>query len=255
MTFENVKILEIPVFSGSTKDAYAVIMDDIEKNPKQSKCISLIGAHGLVYSKKNSAYKEILKNFYINLPDGMPGVWIGKFKGRKGMERCYGPDLFMELIKATADKNIKHFLCGGKEGVAGELKSVCIEKFNNYNIAGTYTPPFREMNDEEFMKLGEEINSAEANIVWVGISTPKQELFAKRLSDFTKVNFIIAVGAAFDFHTKRIKQAPKAFQKIGLEWFFRLLIEPKRLWKRYAEVVPSFIFFNFTELVKGKFFK
>jgi N-acetylglucosaminyldiphosphoundecaprenol N-acetyl-beta-D-mannosaminyltransferase len=255
MTFDNVKILEIPVFSGSIKDASAVILNDIERNPKESRCISLTGAHGLVYSKKNPGFKETLKSFYINLPDGMPGVWIGKFKGRKKMERCYGPDLFMEVIKSTADKDIKHFLCGGKEGVAAELKEVCIEKFNNPNIAGTYSPPFREMTDEEFAKLGEKINSTGADIVWIGISTPKQELFAKRLSRFTKVHFIITVGAAFDFHTKKIKQAPEIFQKMGLEWFFRLMIEPKRLWKRYAEVVPSFIFFNFAELVKGKFFK
>ncbi len=170
------------------------------------------------------------------------------------MERCYGPDVFKEVIINTAQYSIKHYFCGGKDGVAEELKRVCEKKYNNFNIVGTYSPPFREMTDEELKALAADINNKDTNIVWIGLSTPKQEIFAKRLSEYTNVHFIITVGAAFDFHTGKVKQAPKWIQKAGLEWFFRLMMEPKRLWKRYFEIVPLFIWYNLLEFIKGDFF-
>ena len=254
MSNDTIKILGIPIFAGNIKQAVNIILEDLQ-NEKENKCISLTGAHGLVYSEQSKRYREILQSFYLSLPDGMPCVWIGHLKGRKEIGRCYGPDFFAELMKSTASENINHYLCGGKPGVAEELKNVCKEKFGNDNIAGIYSPPFREMTDDEFLKLGEEISLKEVDIVWIGISTPKQEYFAKRLANYIKVNFIIAVGAAFDFHTNKIRQAPKFIQNLGLEWLFRLIIEPKRLWKRYAVIVPLFIFYNFKEFVSGRFFK
>ena len=254
MLHDKIQILDIPIFAGDITQAVDLVWKDLNKK-KECKCISLTGAHGLVYSQKNKKFKEALKNFYLNLPDGMPGVWVGRFKGRKQMKRCYGPDFFIEMIRGTAGKEINHFLCGGKEGIAEELKDVCEHKFNNKYIVGTYSPPFREMTEEEFVELGKEISSKKTNIVWIGISTPKQEFFAAKLAKYTNVNFIITIGAAFDFHTNKIRQAPAILQKLGLEWFFRLIIEPRRLWKRYAEIVPLFIYFNFKELITGRFFK
>ena len=99
------------------------------------------------------------------------------------------------------------------------------------------------------------INETGANIVWIGLSTPKQELFASRLSEYAKVDYICCVGAAFDFHIGNVRQAKGWIQKIGMEWFFRLLMEPKRLWKRYFEIVPLFIYYNFAELINGILFK
>src|SRR5690606_709595 len=145
------------------------------------------------------------------------------------MERCYGPDFFRETMVATNQKEIKHFFCGGKDGIAEELKKVCETKFANFNVVGTFSPPFREMKDDELKELAAKINALNTNIVWIGLSTPKQEIFAYSLSKFTNVNFICTVGAAFDFHTGKVKQAPSWVQKMGLEWFFRLLMEPKRL--------------------------
>jgi N-acetylglucosaminyldiphosphoundecaprenol N-acetyl-beta-D-mannosaminyltransferase len=184
----------------------------------------------------------------------MPGVWVGKLKGAKKMERCYGPDFFKEVIIASKFRRMNHFFCGGKEGVAKELKRICEEKFENHNIVGIYSPPFRELTDDEMKVLAEDINSKNSDIVWIALSTPKQEIFAYRLSKFTNVHFICTIGAAFDFYTGKIKQAPGWLQLVGLEWLFRLIIEPRRLWKRYFEIVPLFIWYNFLELVKGKFF-
>jgi N-acetylglucosaminyldiphosphoundecaprenol N-acetyl-beta-D-mannosaminyltransferase len=248
------EILDIHIYNNSIPSAIEKILSIINIGEKRNLCISATGAHGIITAKKNNAFKEILNCFYINLPDGMPSVWVGHLKGAKNMERCYGPDFFKETIIATRDKNIKHFFCGGKEGVAEDLKKVCEEKFGNKNIVGTYSPPFRELSDDEIKHLAGTINSSGANIVWIGLSTPKQEIFAYRLSKYSNVNFICTVGAAFDFHTGKVKQAPKLIQKIGMEWFFRLIMEPKRLWKRYFEIVPLFIWYNLIEFINGDFF-
>lgn len=248
------KILDINIFDTKIEKAVKRIME-ICQNGKQNLCISATGAHGIITARKDKKFLDILNSFYINLPDGMPGVWIGRLKGAKEMERCYGPDFFREVIIATKNEKIKHFFCGGKEGVAEELKKNCEEKFGNYNIVGVYSPPFREMADDELKELAEAINKLQTDIVWIGLSTPKQEIFAHRLSKFTNVHFICTVGAAFDFHTGKVKEAPRFVQKIGMEWFFRLVVEPKRLWKRYFEIVPLFIWYNLIEFIKGDFYK
>ena len=158
----------------------------------------------------------------------MPGVWVGRLKGAKQMNRCYGPDFFKQVFQNSAGTSIKHFLCGGQDGVADELKAAVGEKFGNYQVVGTYCPPFREMTDDEFKELAKTINRSGANIVWIGLSTPKQERFARRLAQWANVNFIVTVGAAFDFHTNRVAQAPGWIQNLSLEWLFRLAAETKR---------------------------
>ena len=248
---DSVSILNVKLYSKSISSFISLILSC---NNQKNCIISATGAHGIITAQKNKKFNEILNNFYLNLPDGMPGVWIGRLKGAKKMERCYGPDVFREVMITTSNLPIKHYFCGGKEGIAEELKKVCEEKFNNHNVVGTYSPPFREMKDEELKVLANDINNKETDIVWIGLSTPKQEIFAKRLSSYSNVHFIITVGAAFDFHTGKVKQAPRWVQKAGLEWLFRLIMEPKRLWKRYFEIVPLFIWYNLLEFLKGDFF-
>ncbi|GAB4293338.1 MAG: WecB/TagA/CpsF family glycosyltransferase [Ignavibacteriaceae bacterium] len=251
-----IKVLGTKLFADGLDSAVdRVIKLSLEKGINENYCISATGAHGLVTAKRSAKFREILDQFYMNLPDGMPGVWIGKLKGANQITRCYGPDFFKLTILESANKNIKHFFCGGKQGVAEDLKSFCLKNLKNNNIVGTYSPPFRKMNDAELKNLGDTINRLNTDIVWIGLSTPKQEEFALELKKYTKVKFIITVGAAFDFHTGRIKQAPHFLQKLGLEWFFRLCTEPKRLYKRYLEIVPLFILFNIVELFQFIFNK
>ena len=249
------EVLGIEMYNRTLEEA----IDNIIQEPNKLKsnlCISATGAHGLVYSKKNPKFKKVLSSFFINLPDGMPGVWVGRMKGAKNMSRCYGPDFFKGVMLASAQKKgIKHFLCGGNDGVAEKLKTACEIQFNNNNIVGTFCPPFLPVDEYDFETIANEINESQASIVWIGLSSPKQEQFAHLLSKFTSVKYIITVGAAFDFHIGNVKQAPDWIQKIGMEWFFRLLMEPKRLWKRYIEIVPLFIYYNFVELIKGEFLK
>lgn len=245
----SVEVVGTPLYSkGLDSSVDRVIQVILNNKTRRNWCISATGAHGMVFSKKNQSFKELLNNFYMNLPDGMPGVWVGKIKGAKLMTRCYGPDFFARVMNLSSNKEIKHYLCGGAEGVADKLKKTCEEKFNNTNIVGTFCPPFKNVDEYDYKGIAESINHSGTDIVWVGISTPKQEVFAMRLSKYTNVHFIATVGAAFDFHIGNIKQAPSWIQKIGMEWFFRLFTEPRRLYKRYLEIVPKFMFYGLMDI-------
>jgi N-acetylglucosaminyldiphosphoundecaprenol N-acetyl-beta-D-mannosaminyltransferase len=247
------KILDIPIYDKNIDNAIVTLLKHF--NFKGNRRISLTGAHGIIEAKKNKNFKNILLKFYLNLPDGMPNVWVGRIKGKKHIKRCYGPDFFEAVLKKTSTMEVKHYLCGGKNEVAQKLKIVCHEKFGNNNICGVYCPPFLNVCDYNYLEIAKEINRLRADIVWIGLSTPKQEEFAHLLAEYTNVSYIICVGAAFDFHTNGIKQAPKVLQKMGLEWLFRLLIEPKRLFKRYFEVVPKYIYYNIIEFLNFVFKK
>ena len=250
----SVSILGIPLFSGNISNAISIVLYEIKKQQsKKSRLITATNAHGLVISQKNKELEDILNKSFLNLPDGMSSVWLGRLKGKSEMNRCYGPDLFVEIIKKTSEQKINHFFCGGKDGVGENLKEFCQRELNNTNIVGTHTPPFTEMTDEEINLLIQQVNNAKTDILWLGLSCPKQEFLANRLKNLVNVHFIITVGAAFDFHTRNLKQAPQWIQHSGLEWLFRLLIEPKRLWKRYFTVVPLFIFYNLNEFIKSRF--
>jgi N-acetylglucosaminyldiphosphoundecaprenol N-acetyl-beta-D-mannosaminyltransferase len=241
---EKTTVLGIPLYASDIASATQLIVDECRKNHRHNYLISATGAHGLVFARKHMYFEQTLKNFHINLPDGMPGVWVGRLKGASKMKRCYGPAFFASVMQSSKDLPINHFFCGGNAGVAVELRTAVAKKFSNGNVVDTYCPPFREVNSYDYEAIAKQINDSGANIVWIGLSTPKQELFATNLSRFTNAHFIITVGAAFDFHTDKVKQAPSFLQKAGLEWFFRLMMEPKRLYRRYLEIVPMFIYYN-----------
>lgn len=253
---QSIHIADIPIYDGTIPKAVDLCSEKITKNTApRNLCISLTGAHGIVHAQKNSEFKSLLNSFFLNLPDGMPGVWTGKLKGAKKIQRCYGPDFFAEFMKASATSDIKHYLCGGKEGVAEKLKAACLEKFKNDKIVGTFCPPFLSINEYNYSDIADNINKTGADVVWIGISTPKQEQFAAKLAEYTNVYFLITVGAAFDFHIGNVKQAPGWMQQNGLEWLFRLCVEPKRLWRRYLEIVPLFLYYSGLDFVKYKFRK
>jgi len=212
-------------------------------------CVSLTGAHGIINSRKNKKFYDYLYSFKYNLPDGQPSVWIARLKGATNIKRCFGPFVFAKMMELTRDLKINHYFCGGKEGVAKKLVQSCRVKFNNNNIVGTFSPPFRELTEDEIISLANKINKKNTDILWIGISTPKQEILAKRLSKYTNVKVLLTVGAAFDYYTDSIKIAPAWIQGAGLEWLFRLILEPRRLWKRYFEVIPKFIFYGVLDIL------
>jgi len=242
----NISLYDRPL-SQAVDEIIAVCLD---RSPKVNRLVSATGAHGLVIAQRNQDFARLLSHFYLNLPDGMPTVWIGRLKGSKSMERCYGPDLFQEVMVRTANTAVRHYLCGGKERVALRLREECARKFGNRNCVGIFSPPFDGMTAETMRRLGEDINNCNSDIVWIGLSTPKQEYLANELAKYTKAQFIVTVGAAFDFHVGAVSQAPKLLQRMGLEWAFRLMMEPRRLFRRYLEVVPLFLYYGMRDLVR-----
>ena len=249
-----VQILGIPVYERSAREAIdAVIATCTGAAPRTNRLISATGAHGLVHAQKDRLFAEALHAFDLNLPDGMPSVWVGRLlKGARRMERIRGPDFFRDLVRASAPTSIRHFLCGGKEGVADALATACREQFANDHVVGTYCPPFRPLTDSDWDELATRIAASRADIVWIGLSTPKQELFARELATRVRVHYIATVGAAFDFHIGAFPEAPRWMQRSGLEWFYRMCHDPKRLVRRYAEVVPMFMLYNLRELIRSE---
>ncbi|MEX0856909.1 MAG: WecB/TagA/CpsF family glycosyltransferase [Balneolaceae bacterium] len=246
MNVKKVSVLGVPMYDGCIESYIEQVL--LEHSHWKNLKTSATGAHGLIESRGDNEFYEILKEFEFNLPDGKPAVWVARAKGAKDIQRCFGPYVFSELMKASSSSDLKHYLCGGKEGVAVALKTACEQKFDNQNIVGTHCPPFRALSGQEFESLADEINKSKADVVWVGISTPKQEKFAYKLSKYTNVKCLITVGAAFDYHTGSITPAPHWMQEGGLEWLFRLYMEPGRLWRRYINIVPKFLIFGIMDI-------
>ena len=199
-----VKIIGVDMFVGSNSDFTASLIDSVYEKIsfQKNRLISATSAHGMVFANQNAEFKKIISAFYLNLPDGQPTAWIGRLKGFKNMQRCPGVGLFDTVISNSSTHSIQHFFCGGKEGIAMALKESVAKDLGNKNVVGTYSPPFRPMNETEFEALGDMINTSGANVVWIGLGTPKQEEFALTLTNYCKVDYIITVGAVFDFFTK-----------------------------------------------------
>lgn len=220
-------------------DAVRRIIEAAENGQRGYVCVT--GVHGIMESRTDKTLKSILNSAFLCTPDGMPTVWMGKLAGHSQMSRVYGPDLMLAVMEATRDKPVRHFFYGGQEGVADDLKTKLEERFPGVQIVGTYCPPFRALTADELRGLQEKVTSSRADIIWVGLSTPKQERFMTEHLPKLDTSVMIGVGAAFDFHSGRVKQAPKWMQRNGIEWLYRLVQEPKRLWRRYLAIVPRFI--------------
>jgi N-acetylglucosaminyldiphosphoundecaprenol N-acetyl-beta-D-mannosaminyltransferase len=171
----------------------------------------------------------------------MPTVWMGKLAGHPEMDRVYGPDLMELICRTGVSKGWKHFLYGGAAGVAEELKAKLEARFLGVKIVGTYTPPFRPLETEEERDLIQRVERVRPDLFWVGLSTPKQERFMAAFLPKLETKLMVGVGAAFDFHAGKVRQAPRWIQRSGLEWAYRIGQEPRRLWKRYARNNPLFV--------------
>jgi len=188
------------------------------------------------------------------VPDGMPMTWMGRIYGHKSMNRVYGPDLMLALLELSAERGYANFFYGGAEGVAEELRTRMRENFPGLTVVGTYCPPFRPLKPEEKIEVIDIINDCRPDLLWVGLSTPKQELFMAEFHDQLQCKVMLGVGAAFDFHTGRIRQAPRWMMRAGLEWFFRMCQEPRRLGPRYLRNNPIFLWNVVLQLTKARQF-
>lgn len=203
--------------------------------------VCVTGVHGVMESQRDPALKDIHNASGLTTPDGMPLVWCARYAGATSVERVYGPDLMLNLANESVVKGWTHFFYGGAPGVADALAARLGERFPGLKVAGTFSPPYRDLTDEEASAIAADINQSNPDIVWVGLSTPKQERWMARFRPELRAPALIGVGAAFDIHSGNARQAPPWMQKRGLEWLFRLASEPRRLWKRYLVNNPIFI--------------
>jgi N-acetylglucosaminyldiphosphoundecaprenol N-acetyl-beta-D-mannosaminyltransferase len=236
---ERVNVLGVGISVLNLQSAAAVISDALAARRKGY--ITVTGVHGVTEAHDDREFRRILNQSFLCTPDGMPMVWMGKLAGRREIDRVYGPDLMELLCETGVARGWRHFFYGGAPGVAEELKTRIGKKFPGIQIVGTFTPPFRPLNDEEDRALAQAVTNAKPDLIWVGLSTPKQERFMAAYLPKLDTSLMIGVGAAFDFHAGKVKQAPRWIQRRGLEWAFRLWQEPSRLWKRYARNNPLFV--------------
>jgi len=214
-----------------------------------ARIVAATSVHGLVEGWRKPAFRAILQRSALVIPDGMPLVWVGRAKGAAGMGRVYGPDLMLETFRQAAGTGVRHFLYGGAPGVADRLSEGLLARFPGTVVTGARCPPFRELSDAELDEDAARFDAARTDIAWVGLGTPRQERRAAALAPRTQAKVLVTVGAAFDFHTGRVRQAPPLLQKSGLEWAFRLWQEPGRLWRRYLVNVPLFAILATAELI------
>jgi N-acetylglucosaminyldiphosphoundecaprenol N-acetyl-beta-D-mannosaminyltransferase len=196
--------------------------------------VCVTGVHGVMEAQRDVELRRHLNRSLLTTPDGMPVVWVGWARRHRSMDRVYGPDLMLELCRRSAEHRYRHFLYGGLPGVADQLARCLTARFPDLDVVGTATPPFRELTSAEENDIIARFARVQPHIVWIGISTPKQERLMARLQARVAPAILIGVGAAFDIHSGRMPQAPRWMQRSGLEWVFRAASEPRRLIPRYA---------------------
>ena len=207
---------------------------------RQSRYVCVCNVHSAVTAKLDPEFRRVVDDADMSTPDGMPLVWVLRWQGFKEQERINGPDLMWRLCGQAAEKGLVIFLYGSVPGTLGRLTGNLKAAFPQLSISGTYSPPFRALSEEEDREITDRINRSGAHIVFVGLGCPKQEYWmAEHRGKIQAV--MIGVGAAFDYHSGTVRRAPLWLQQSGLEWLYRLLTEPRRLWKRYLVTNSLFL--------------
>lgn len=245
-------LIDVYLSSTSLQNASDLIISAAEPT-KPSVYVNVFAVDSVLKCHKNKEIAEIANNSYLTLCDGMPLVKVGKRYADKNMTRCYGPDVMLKVIDEGRKQGVKHFFYGGEnEEVLQELVDKLSEKFPGFIEAGRYWAPFRPLTEEEKQEVTEKIIASGADVIWVGIGTPKQDYFVAEFKERLPHGVLVAVGAAFNFHSGRVKQAPRWMQQHSLEWLYRLFAEPRRLWKRYIIGNPYFILLLLKQWIFGK---
>jgi N-acetylglucosaminyldiphosphoundecaprenol N-acetyl-beta-D-mannosaminyltransferase len=232
-------ILGVGVSSLNMLTAVSAIEQWILSGERHYVCITSV--HGVIESQHDESLRRIHNNAGMVTADGMPLVWVSRLMGFHRTERVYGPDLMLAVCDRAQQRGFGHFFYGGGPGVTQRLIERLSKRYPALKVAGSYSPPFRPLTADEDRNVVEQINSSGADIVWVGLSTPKQERWMAGHVEKLDAAVMVGVGAAFDFNAGLKKQAPRWMGRAGLEWTFRLATEPRRLWSRYLKCNPTFV--------------
>jgi len=207
----------------------------------RARYVCVTSVHGIMLARTDPAFRAILNDADLATPDGMPVVWAMRSFGRRDQQRVYGPTLMLHVCECAARAGYRVFLYGAREETLATLRRNLRSRFPGLAIAGCYAPPFRPLTPAEDAEVTRSILESRADIVFVGISTPKQETWMAAHRATLPGVTMFGVGAAFDLHAGRVAQAPGWMQRNGFEWAWRLAKEPKRLWRRYLLQTPLFL--------------
>ncbi|MFN2582579.1 MAG: WecB/TagA/CpsF family glycosyltransferase [Candidatus Dormibacteria bacterium] len=244
-------VLGVKVSAVSMDTTLDVLDRWITEDARSYVCVT--GVHGVMESRRDERLRDIHNDAGLVTPDGMPLVWWSRAAGSRNVTRVCGPDLLLAACQRSLTTGYRHFFYGGKDGVTDLLAHKLQQKFPGLVVAGTYTPLFRPLTRDEDEEVVSRINAASPEIVWVGLSTPKQEYWMAAHVGRISAPVMIGVGAAFDFHAGLKRPAPIWMQHSELEWLFRLASEPCRLWKRYLVNNRAFVTLALQEIWRGRF--
>ena len=237
--WESYKILGVNVAAVQISDVIQQMGEWIEER-SFGHYIAVTNTHVVTESWFNPEYRKVLNTADFVVPDGMPLVWLGRLCGYSLKRRVYGPELMETFFKEKGRKR-RHFIYGGKPGIPERLMENLLKSYPGIHFVGSYSPPFRQLTEDEDRVIVEMINDLEADVIWVGLGAPKQEKWMHDHRNVLRSPLMVGVGAAFDFLAGEKSQAPSLFREHGFEWLWRLMSEPKRLWRRYLLYGPLFI--------------
>jgi N-acetylglucosaminyldiphosphoundecaprenol N-acetyl-beta-D-mannosaminyltransferase len=234
-----VDVLGVGVSVVTTQTAVAEVARWIADGERRYVCIT--GVHGVMESQRDPELRRIHNAAGMATPDGMPLVWLLWAAGHRNADRVYGPDLMLAVLERSQERGYRHFLYGASEATLARLRANLHARFPGLRIVGSHSPPFRPLTASEDAAVVAMINAARPDVVWVGLSTPKQERWMAEHRHRLEAPVLVGVGAALDFHAGVVRQAPLFMQRSGTEWLFRLAMEPRRLWRRYLRNNPAFL--------------
>jgi len=211
----------------------------VRTGDRQYVCVCPV--HSIMECRRSAEVRHIFNAAGMVTPDGMPVVWVARAGGHSEVDRVYGPDLLVAEMERSPSNHHRHFFYGGGPGVAQRLADRLSARFASLEVAGVYEPPFAPLDALSTDETAALINAANPDVVWVGMSSPKQDRWMARMRSRLNAPVLIAVGAAFDFHSGTVRQAPRWLQRSGLEWVYRLATDPRRLWRRYLVDNPWFL--------------
>ncbi len=244
---ERVSIFGVKYCIGKTEEAVRHVLDHIDRLRGEYICFSNV--HTSVMARESGDYAAILNGAAMVFPDGEPIAANERKRGFKEAERIAGPDFMSNMFRNTADGRFSHYFYGSTEETLKSLRDTIEKEYPGIVIRGMYSPPFRETTREEDKEDIDRINSSGADLVWIGLGAPKQEKWMN--AHRGRVNAVmLGVGAGFDFHAGTIDRAPLWMQRIGLEWFYRLISDPKRLFRRYIVTNVKYVIYMLGQLIK-----
>jgi len=250
---ETYTVIDAEITAATMNQAIAKVREMANGNKKGYACF--VNAHVSVMTRQDESLRHAVNQASFAFSDGMPVYLIGRYLFNKKIEKISGPDFMGRMFNDAEGRKLRHYFYGGKPEVLEQLVDKLKKKYPDCQIVGAESPPFRPLLEEEQRQAIGRMIDANAQLIWIGLGAPKQELWMQKSSNLLDSAILLGVGAAFDFHAGTVQRAPSYVQKIGMEWLHRLMQEPSRLWKRYFLTNSFFLLYTGMDWIKQSGFK